>query len=82
MTEKNDMQVAGLASDLNRELGLLTNAETHLLRQWFNAVQDLNPSYLESDDYCLVDKIIKSLGLRVPNSISEIIKKTRYTPKL
>ena len=69
MTDEKTQQPLGVASDLNAELGLLTNAETHLLRQWFNAVQDLNPRYLEAQDYVLAEKIIKSLGLRVPNSI-------------
>lgn len=80
MNEKIEQASAGVASVLNAELGLLTNEETHLLRQWFNAVQDLNPAYLEAQDYVLAEKIIKSLGLRVPISISEKVKKCDICP--
>lgn len=45
--------------------------EVDLIRQWFNAVQDLNPDYLESNDYVLAVKIHKLLGLRVANSVLE-----------
>lgn len=48
----------------------LTNEELNLARQWFNAVQDLNPGYLELADYSLAAKIHEALGVRVPNSIS------------
>lgn len=43
--------------------------ELELVRQWFNAVQDLNPHYLEKSDYELARKIYQRLGIRVPSSI-------------
>ncbi|MED5492724.1 MAG: hypothetical protein VYD45_11465 [Pseudomonadota bacterium] len=47
-----------------------TREEAELMRQWFNAAQDLNPGYLELADYSLAAKIHEALGVRVPNSIS------------
>ena len=47
----------------------LTAEELELVRQWFNAVQDLNPHYLEPPDYGLARKIYQRLGIRVPSSI-------------
>lgn len=39
-----------------------TSAELNLLQQWFNAVHDLNPGYLEDADRALVNKILHLLG--------------------
>ena len=36
---------------------LLTTDELDMVRQWYNAVQDLNPDYLEVKDHLLIDKI-------------------------
>ena len=47
----------------------LTTEELDLVRQWFNAVQDLNPHYLEQPDYSLARKIYQRLGIQVPSSI-------------
>lgn len=47
----------------------LTMEEANLVRQWFNAVQDLNPHYLMLPDYELARKIYDRLGIRVPSSI-------------
>lgn len=35
----------------------LSNEELSLIRQWFNAVEDLNRKYLEEKDYNLATKI-------------------------
>lgn len=42
-----------------------------LIRQWFNAVQDLNIQYLKKPDYELAKKVYEAVGLRVPYSIQE-----------
>jgi hypothetical protein len=43
----------------------------NLFRQWFDAVQDLNPLYLKVDDYRQARLIYEKLGMRVPHSILE-----------
>lgn len=48
----------------------LRPAEVDLIRQWFDAAQDLNEDYLKPDDYALARKIYKRLGRRVPSSIT------------
>lgn len=47
-----------------------TKEQVELFREWFDAVQDLNPDYLKKGDYALGKKLYERLGLRVPNSIS------------
>lgn len=37
--------------------------ELNLLRQWYNAVQDVNPKYLEAADHQLAHKILVELGM-------------------
>ena len=44
----------------------LTIEEADIARQWFNAVQDLNPSYLMIPDYELSKKIHEKIGIEVP----------------
>jgi hypothetical protein len=46
-------------------------AQISLFRQWFDAVQDLNPAYLTAADYQLAREIYEQLGMRVPHSILE-----------
>lgn len=41
----------------------LTRDELDLIRQWFNAVEDMNKKYLTADDYILRSKILKHLGV-------------------
>lgn len=48
----------------------LSSEQLDLIRQWFNAVQDLNPAYLEAADYDLAATIYADLGLRIPSSIT------------
>ncbi len=49
----------------------LTERELDLCRQWFDSVQDVNPSFLQEADYRLAAHIYSELGFRVPNSIKE-----------
>ncbi|MCK4814917.1 hypothetical protein KA005_04030 [bacterium] len=49
--------------------GVLCAKELHLVREWFDGVQDLAPQYLESKDYLLARRIYKELDMRVPQSI-------------
>lgn len=48
----------------------LTRDELELCRQWFDAVQDVNPEYLQPSDFVLAKKIHELLGMRVPHSIA------------
>lgn len=50
----------------------LTREEIDLLRQWYNAVQDLSPEYLEQKDHDLAAKIYTELGLTMrPRTASD-----------
>lgn len=49
----------------------LRGSQLNLCRQWFNAVQDLNPAYLTPADYQLAREIYEQLGMRVPQSVVE-----------
>jgi hypothetical protein len=42
----------------------LSKKELNLVRQWFNAVADLNPDYLEEADHVLANKIMRELGMK------------------
>lgn len=42
----------------------LSRQEVDLLRQWYNAVQDLSPQYLEARDHELAAKILTELGIK------------------
>lgn len=42
----------------------LSKTEIDLLRQWYNAVQDLAPEYLEKKDHALAAKILTELGIK------------------
>jgi|GEM_PF-6966676 len=48
----------------------LNTPEAHLVRQWFDALQDLNPRYLSGWDHVLAQRLYQALGLRVPESVS------------
>jgi hypothetical protein len=52
---------------------VLCAKELERVRQWFNAVQDLNESYLEQEDFILAKKIYEQLAMRVSNSIMDRI---------
>ena len=40
---------------------LLSTADMHRLRQWFNSMQDTNPAYVEDDDRALYNRILAVL---------------------
>ncbi|BBE51790.1 hypothetical protein OYT1_ch2274 [Ferriphaselus amnicola] len=51
----------------------LTKEQLELTRQWFDAVQDLNPRYLTQEDCVLANAIYQELGMRVPHSIVNML---------
>jgi hypothetical protein len=53
----------------------MTEKELNLIREWFNAVQDLNDEYLDINDYKLAGKIYKILGLQIPDKIFDEMKR-------
>lgn len=50
----------------------LTRAEVSLARQWFDAVQDLNPGFLTYGDADLAKDLYESLNIKVPRSVLEL----------
>ena len=48
-----------------------TQEELHIIRQWFDNVQDTNDNYLKDYDYELAKKIYNKVGMRIPNSIND-----------
>lgn len=42
----------------------LTSDELHLLRQWFNSMEDTNPKYIEDRDRDLYGRILEELKRR------------------
>ncbi len=52
-----------------RLTGLLCAEDLERVRQWFDAVQDLNEAFLEQEDYQLAKMIYEKLSMRVPKSI-------------
>lgn len=48
----------------------LSPGDLELIRQWFDAVQDLNEGYLDTEDFELAKNIYERLGIRVPASIT------------
>ncbi|MFK3922138.1 hypothetical protein [Pseudomonas fulva] len=53
----------------------LSEEELELVRQWFNAVEDLNPKFLELKDYFLAEKILVELGAKIPISMIQKMEK-------
>lgn len=47
----------------------MNKEDLNRIRQWFNAVQDLNSAFLDVGDYQLVSRVHKELGIRMPDSI-------------
>lgn len=43
----------------------LADEELHLVRQWFESVEDTNRVFLEQTDYALAIKIYENLGMKV-----------------
>lgn len=60
---RRTVAMSGNEQGLRRSMGWdcrgpqFTHAELDLLRQWFNAVEDLNGKYLTAEDRALYDKI-------------------------
>ncbi len=48
-------EMSKIASDNTKRI--MSDAELNLIRQWFNAVDDLNPDFLKKEDRELYDKI-------------------------
>lgn len=66
--------------DLGKErptLDGLDSRDLELVRQWFDAVQDVNPEYLEAEDFALAKKVYGRLNLRVPRSVIEGLTKNK-----
>ncbi|WHL27778.1 hypothetical protein [Pseudomonas juntendi] len=53
----------------------LSKEELELVRQWFNAVEDLSPKFLELKDYSLAEKILVELGAKKPISMIKKMEK-------
>ena len=49
----------------------LNDKELDQIRQWFNCIQDIAPSYLLKPDYRIAAQINEHLGFRVPDSITK-----------
>ena len=47
------------------------NFEVNLMRQWFNALQDICPEYLIYGDYALAVRLHEQLGMQVPDGVLE-----------
>lgn len=47
----------------------LTREELDLCRQWFNAVVDIAPEYLDKDDYRLAIRLYETLGHFIPEDL-------------
>lgn len=64
---RRTVAMSGNEHELRRSMGWdcqgqqFTHAELDILRQWFNAVEDLNNKYLTSEDRALYDKIMGAL---------------------
>lgn len=61
----------------------LTDEEVNLVRQWFNAVQDLKPAYLQAPDFKLAARVYEACGARLPSSITQhlVIAKAEHPRK-
>lgn len=53
----------------------LSNQEINQIRQWYNAVKDLNVDYLSVEDAQLMAKILKSYSVTITaNEYSELLE--------
>lgn len=48
----------------------LRQKDLHIVRQWFDAMQDSTPESLERADYRLARIVYEALEMRVPHSIT------------
>lgn len=58
---------------LNESAITLNVNEADLCRQWFVVVQNLNPAYLDHDNYVLAKKLYEVLEMRIPYSIFKYV---------
>ena len=58
-----------------------SETELNSFREWFEAVQDLNPEYLNRWDYFAAERLYVELGMRVPISILKGKNKDMCTPQ-
>ena len=60
-----------------RETRSFTVEDLDLMRQWFLAIYDVNPVFLEYKDYELGIRLIKACGDRVSNKMIEDFRKSK-----
>lgn len=60
----------------------ISKEDLNLIRQWFNSVQDVIPTYLEPDDYRLAHKVYLALDMKVPNSVIKELSPIYYKDHL
>ena len=56
------------------ELSPYSFNDLNLFREWFNALYDVRPDFLE-EDFILFVKLHKSLNIKIPKKINEEIQK-------
>lgn len=49
-----------------------SRAEADLFRQWYDAVSDTNPAFLEDADHALATKLYEALGFRIPERMKAL----------
>lgn len=47
----------------------LSKQELHLIREWFDALEDTRPDYIDTADYALAKRIYEAAGMRVPGHV-------------
>lgn len=52
-------------------MAYLNKKEMELCSRWFSTVQDLNPHYLQAEDYALAVRLYTLLKLPIPPKIAE-----------
>lgn len=48
------------------QISVLNINDLSIIKQWFNAVQDINPIYLNEDDFNLMSKLETIIQLQEP----------------
>lgn len=56
------VEVQARLAELEAQRAVITAADLDLLRQWFEAIEDCTPEYLEAADHVLAAKVKKLLG--------------------
>jgi len=47
----------------------LTKDDAEIVRQWFDALEDTRPDYIETKDYALAKRLYEFLEMRVPGPV-------------